>query len=174
MTCPPRIRRLVSTRRCTASCVRSRMRAPNCSRSMPGRWTRASSCYCRRGSGGSLNDLMLQPAFLRDLFEKKIFLEYGLTRPSRSQYLARPVLSRTLRWGGIALLGSWGLGLVVATVQLSHRNGELVAALGSLHRDAQERAAAAPQAPDPPADWYRPKALALIALHQHLKTDSTW
>ncbi|WP_031362896.1 type VI secretion system protein [Caballeronia sordidicola] len=128
----------------------------------------------RREPGGSLNDLMLQPAFLRDLFEKKIFLEYGLTRPSRSQYLARPVLSRALRWGGIALLGGWGLGLVVATVQLSHRNGELVAALGSLHRDAQERAAAAQQAQDLPADWYRRKALALIALNQHLKTDSTW
>jgi type VI secretion system protein ImpL len=128
----------------------------------------------RREPGGSLNDLMLQPAFLRDLFEKKIFLEYGLTRPSRSQYLARPVLSRALRWGGIALLGSWGLGLVVATVQLSHRNGEVVAALGSLHRDAQERAAAAQQAQDLPADWYRRKALALIALNQHLKTDSPW
>ncbi|SOE91663.1 type VI secretion system protein ImpL [Burkholderia sp. D7] len=128
----------------------------------------------RREPGGSLNDLMLQPAFLRDLFEKKIFLEYGLTRPSRSQYLARPVLSRALRWGGIALLGSWGLGLVVATVQLSHRNGELVAALGSLHRDAQERAAAAQQAQDLPADWYRRRALALIALNQHLKTDSAW
>lgn len=128
----------------------------------------------RREPGGPLNELMLQPAFLRDLFEKKIFLEYGLTRPSRSQYLARPVLNRALRWGGIALLGTWGIGLVTATVQLSHRNGELVAALGSLHRDAQERAAAAQQAQDLPPDWYRRKALALIALNQHLKTDSTW
>src|SRR6202012_771299 len=91
----------------------------------------------RREPGGSVNELMLQPAFLRDLFEKKIFSEYGLTRPSRSQYLARPVMSRALRWGGIALLGGWGIGLVVATVQLSHRNGELVAALGTLHRNAQ-------------------------------------
>ncbi|MFL9902082.1 type VI secretion system protein [Paraburkholderia fungorum] len=128
----------------------------------------------RREPGGTLNELMLQPAFLRDLFEKKIFLEYGLTRPSRSQYLARPVLNRALRWGGFALLGTWGIGIVVATVQLSYRNGELVTALDSLHRDAQERAAAAQQAQDLPADWYRRKALALIALNQHLKTDSAW
>ncbi|HEY2022384.1 type VI secretion system protein [Paraburkholderia sp.] len=128
----------------------------------------------RREPGGPVNELMLQPAFLRDLFEKKIFLEYGLTRPSRSQYLARPVMSRALRWGGIALLGGWGIGLVVATVQLNHRNGELVAALGSLHRNAQDRAAAAQQGQDLPADWYRRNALSLIAMNQHLKTASGW
>jgi type VI secretion system protein ImpL len=128
----------------------------------------------RREPGGQINDLMLQPAFLRDLFEKKIFLEYGLTRPSRSQHLARPVLNRALRWGGIALLGGWGLGLVVATVQLSHRNAGLVAALGSLRRDSAERIAAAQQGQDLPADWYRRKALALIALNQNLKTGSGW
>lgn len=128
----------------------------------------------RHEPGGAINDLMLQPAFLRDLFEKKIFLEYGLTRPSRSQHLTRPVMNRALRWGSIALLGGWGIGLVVATVQLSHRNGELVAALGSLRRDAGERAAAAQQGQDLPGDWYRRKALALIVLNQHLKTDSTW
>jgi type VI secretion system protein ImpL len=128
----------------------------------------------RREPGGQINDLMLQPAFLRDLFEKKIFLEYGLTRPSRSQHLARPVLNRALRWGGIALLGSWGLGLVVATVQLSHRNDELVAALGSLRRDSAERANAAQQGQDLPSDWYRRKALALIAMNQNLRTSSGW
>lgn len=128
----------------------------------------------RREPGAQINDLMLQPAFLRDLFEKKIFLEYGLTRPSRSQHLTRPVLNRALRWGGIALLGGWGLGLVVATVQLNHRNGELVAALGTLRRDSAERASAAQQGQDLPADWYRRKALALIAMNQNLKTTSGW
>ncbi|MDR5815338.1 MULTISPECIES: type VI secretion protein IcmF/TssM N-terminal domain-containing protein [unclassified Caballeronia] len=128
----------------------------------------------RREPNAHINDLMLQPAFLRDLFEKKIFSEYGLTRPSRSQHLTRPVLNRALRWGGVALLGGWGIGLVVATAQLSHRNGELVAALGSLHRDAAERAAAAQQGQDMPADWYRRKALGLIALNQNIKTGTGW
>jgi type VI secretion system protein ImpL len=128
----------------------------------------------RREPGGQINDLMLQPAFLRDLFEKKIFLEYGLTRPSRSQHLTRPVLNRALRWGGIAVLGGWGLGLVVATMQLSHRNSELVAALGTLRRDSAERANAVQQGQDLPADWYRRKALALIAMNQNLRTSSGW
>jgi type VI secretion system protein ImpL len=128
----------------------------------------------RREPGAHINDLMLQPAFLRDLFEKKIFLEYGLTRPSRSQHLTRPVLNRALRWGGVAVLGVWGVGLVVATAQLSHRNSELVAALGSLRHDSGERAAAAQQGQDLPAEWYRRKALALIALNQSIKTGSGW
>ncbi|OXJ22610.1 type VI secretion protein IcmF [Burkholderia sp. HI2714] len=128
----------------------------------------------QREPGGQINDLMLQPAFLRDLFEKKIFLEYGLTRPSRSQHLTRPVLNRALRWGGIALLGGWGLGLVVATVQLSHCNGELIAALGTLRRDSDERANAAQQDQGLPADWYRRKALALISMNQNLRTNSGW
>lgn len=125
-------------------------------------------------AGRSVNDLMLRPAFLRDLFDKKIFLEYGLTRPSRSQHLTRPVLHRALRWGGIVLLGGWGLGLVVATVQLSHRNAALVTALGELSKDGQERAAADQGGVQLPADWYRRKALALIGLNDRLQTGTAW
>jgi len=124
--------------------------------------------------GRPANDLMLQPAFLRDLFDKKIFLEYGLTRPSRSQHLARPALHRALRWGGIVVLGGWGLGLVVATTQLNHRNGPLVAALDGLSRDAQERVAAEQGGQKLPADWYRSKALALIGLNDRLRTGTFW
>lgn len=119
----------------------------------------------------ALNDLMLQPAFLRDLFEKKIFLEYGLTRPSRSQHLTRPMLHRAVRWGGIALLGGWAIGLAGATLALSHRNPRLVAALGELHADAQERDAAARGGESLPADWYRSKTLSLIGLNgEHIGT----
>jgi type VI secretion system protein ImpL len=128
----------------------------------------------RREPGGPLNELMRQPAFLRDLFDKKIFLEYGLARPSRSQHLTRPLMNRALRWGSYALLGTWGVGMVVASVQLNHRNGELVAALGALQRDAQDQAMAARRGQDLTADWYRGKALALIALNQHLRADPLW
>jgi type VI secretion system protein ImpL len=131
----------------------------------------------RRSAGDAdepANDLMLQPAFLRDLFDKKIFLEYGLTRPSRSQHLTRPALHRALRWGGIVLLGGWGIGLVVATTQLNHRNGALVAALDELRRDAQERVAAEQGGQKLPADWYRSKALALIAMNDRLRAGTIW
>ncbi len=39
-------------------------------------------------AGHTVNDLTLRPAFLRDLFDKKIFLEYGLTRP-RARNISR-------------------------------------------------------------------------------------
>ncbi|MBU6489943.1 MAG: type VI secretion protein IcmF, partial [Burkholderiales bacterium] len=125
------------------------------------------------GHDGSraLNDLMLQPAFLRDLFEKKIFLEYGLTRPSRSQHLTRPLLHRAVRWGAIAMLGGWTIGLTGATLVLSHRNPRLVAALNELHVDSQERDAAARGGEALPSDWYRRKTLSLIGMNdQHIGT----
>ncbi|AQV98967.1 type VI secretion protein IcmF [Cupriavidus necator] len=123
-------------------------------------------------SADLLNELMRQPAFLRDLFEKKIFLEYGLTRPSRSQQLARPVVHRALRWGGVAVLCVWGGGLVVAAWQMSHRNTELLAALGELRAGAQQRALAAQRGQDLPPDWYRRQALGLIAMNQRLSAQS--
>lgn len=123
-----------------------------------------------------LNELMRQPAFLRDLFEKKIFLEYGLTRPSRSQQLARPLVHRALRWGGVAVLCAWGGGLVVATWQMSQRHADLVAALGELRAGAEQRARAAQRGQDLAPDWYRRQALGLLAMHQRLSAQpvSSW
>lgn len=122
----------------------------------------------------ALVDLLRQPAFLRDLFERKIFLEYGLTRPTRSQHLTRPVLHRALRWGGVAVLGVWGVGLVIATIELGRHNVPVVAALEDTRRDARERAAALEQGQELPPEWYRRRALALLTLGQGLQADSRW
>jgi type VI secretion system protein ImpL len=131
----------------------------------------AGDAYAEHDGSRALNDLMLQPAFLRDLFEKKIFLEYGLTRPSRSQHLTRPVLHRAVRWGAIVMLGGWTIGLTGATLALSHRNPRLVAALNELHADSQERDAAARGGEVLPSDWYRRKTLSLIGMNdQHIGT----
>ncbi|WP_011297878.1 type VI secretion system protein [Cupriavidus necator] len=124
--------------------------------------------------GTHLTELMLQPAFLRDLFDKKIFLEYGLTRPSRSQHLARPVVHRALRWGGVALLGLWGVGLAVNTWQLGQRKAELLAALGGLRNASQQRAQAEQAGQELPPEWYRRQTLGLIDMNQRLMAQSTW
>ncbi len=125
-------------------------------------------------AGGDLiAQLMRQPAFLRDLFEKKIFLEYGLTRASRTQTLTRPVLHRALRWSAVLLLGGWGVGLAVATWQLHQHNGALVAALTQLQSDAQYRTRAVQSGSAIPAAWYRNKALSLLAMNERLRTDGT-
>ncbi|MGJ7530143.1 type VI secretion protein IcmF/TssM N-terminal domain-containing protein [Variovorax sp. GB1P17] len=125
------------------------------------------------GSNDLIAQLMRQPAFLRDLFEKKIFLEYGLTRPSRTQTLARPVLHRALRWTALIFLGGWGIGLLVATWQLHRHNGALVAALSQLQHDAQYRMRALQRGETVPAAWYRNKALSLLAMNERLRTDGT-
>ncbi|MES2183299.1 MAG: type VI secretion system protein [Pseudomonadota bacterium] len=119
------------------------------------------------------NDLIAQltrqPVFLRDLFEKKIFLEYGLTRPSRNQHLARPALHRFTRWTAIIVLGGWSLGLLVATVELHRRNTGLVTALAQLRSDAQYRARAAQRGETIHPSWYRGRALALLAMNEQLR-----
>ncbi len=120
-----------------------------------------------------VSQLMREPAFLRDLFEKKIFLEYGLARPSRQQ-LSRPVLSRAARWTAIAVLGTWSVGLVVATVQIESRHSELARALQQIQTDADFRARASERGEIIPSDWYRRKALSLLATIEKLSIDTPW
>ncbi len=124
--------------------------------------------------GDLIAQLMRQPAFLRDLFEKKIFLEYGLTRPSRTQTLTRPVLHRALRWTAVIFLGGWGIGLIVATWQLHRHNATLVPALAQLQNDAQYRMRALQRGEAIPTAWYRNKALSLLAMNERLRTDGTY
>jgi type VI secretion system protein ImpL len=116
---------------------------------------------------------MREPAFLKDLFEKKIFLEYGVARPSRQQ-LARPVVSKVARWSAITVLGVWGAGLLVATVQLNQRNPELVKALVQIEKDANQRARAAERGEVLPPEWYRARTLALLAEIEKLGTGRAW
>ncbi|MDO9360334.1 MAG: type VI secretion system protein [Polaromonas sp.] len=120
-----------------------------------------------------VSQLMREPAFLRDLFEKKIFMEYGVARPSRQQ-LSRPVLSRAARWGAVVLLGGWSVGLLVATVQLGKRNPELARALTQIESDANYRTRASERGEAIPSDWYRAKTLSLLAAIEKLGTDKAW
>lgn len=120
-----------------------------------------------------VSQLMRQPVFLRDLFEKKIFLEYGLARPSRQQ-LSRPALTSAARWGAGLVLGCWSLGLVVATVQLDRRNPDLTRALMQIEADANIRARASERGEVVPTDWYRSKTLALLAEIEKLGNGRAW
>ncbi len=120
-----------------------------------------------------LNQHMREPAFLRDLFEQKIFLEYGVARPSRQQ-LTRPALSVATGWTAGALLGGWAVGLLVVTLQLEHRNPELVRALAQIETDANYRARAAERNETIPSSWYRTKTLALLAEIEKLGSAKVW
>lgn len=104
-----------------------------------------------------------EPAFLRDLFERKIFAEPGLVRASRMQHLQRPVVGRALRWTAVALPAVWAIGLVVSTLRLSQLGPDLVAAVHEL--DRHERATGEPV--DAVRD--RTRALGTLALIEHVE-----
>ncbi|APW44407.1 type VI secretion system protein [Rhodoferax saidenbachensis] len=120
-----------------------------------------------------VSQLMQEPAFLRDLFEKKIFLEYGLARPSRQQ-LTRPMLSRVARVAAVVLLGGWSIGLVVATVQLSNRNPDIAKMLKQIEVDNQYRNQMMSRGTAIPPEWYKAKTLALLSAIENLGAEKTW
>lgn len=106
--------------------------------------------------------LMQEPAFLRDLFEKKIFMEYGLARPSR-QPLARPMLTRVGQVTAVLVLGGWSVGLILATLQMGHRSHQLTATLQQIEADAHYRAQKMGAGESIPSEWYKARTLTLLS-----------
>jgi type VI secretion system protein ImpL len=83
------------------------------------------------------------PAFLRDIFERKIFAEVGLVRAS-VQRLRQPALKR-LGWALMFLAPLlWAVGLAFATVELHRHAKPLIALLAS--EDGATSLAGGPQA----------------------------
>lgn len=89
--------------------------------------------------GAAMPVLPPEPAFLRDLFEQKVFAEIGLVRASRTQHLPRPGVSRALRWTAVAIPTLWALGLTLYTVRLSHMTPQIVTVLQELDRHGHAR-----------------------------------
>jgi len=120
-----------------------------------------------------LAQLTREPAFLRELFEKKIFMEYGLARPS-GQKLSRPVVSRVARWGGAVILGGWAVGLILATYQLSKINPELTKALAQIEADASMRARVSERGESIASEWYRAKTLSMLTAIGRTASNRAW
>ncbi|ROZ69618.1 hypothetical protein [Ramlibacter sp. WS9] len=79
-----------------------------------------------------------------------------------------------LRHIAAALLGTWMVGLVVAAVQLSAWNDELVRLLVQIRADAVFRTRMAQYHETIPREWYRSKALSLLAASDKLQDDGRW
>jgi type VI secretion system protein ImpL len=77
---------------------------------------------------------------------------------------------RRLAW---ALLAAWFAGLLVAAVQLDRWQGQIGRTLLQLQADEQFRARAGPREQVDP-EWYRRKALALLAAMEQLRQDAWW
>ena len=80
--------------------------------------------------------------------------------------LARPVAALAL--------GTWLIGLVVAAVQLAAWNDELVRTLLQIRADNVFRLRMAEGREPIPREWYRSKALALLAASEKMQDDTTW
>lgn len=66
------------------------------------------------------------PAFLRDIFERKIFAETGLVRSASSQRMRRPAMHRVLRWSALGFALVWVVGLCVGSVRLHYLARDMV------------------------------------------------
>lgn len=77
------------------------------------------------------------PAFLRDIFERKIFAEAGLVRSSSQHRMRRPAMNRVARWGAVALPVVWVLGLVFSTVRLHVLGADVESHLKTLSHDSK-------------------------------------
>ena len=103
-----------------------------------------------------------EPVFLRDVIEKKVFAEFGLSRAAHSQRLARPIMSRISRWSAIAVLSIFSVGLIVSTIQLQRVFPVLAEGIDGLNRDRQFRAEASSKGETIEFEWYRKTALSLM------------
>lgn len=115
-----------------------------------------------------------QPVFLRDLFEQKVFREYGLTRPSGTQQLQRPLLGRGLRWAAIGLVGAWCVGLGVGSLILHRQSTVLTQVLGRLQSDTDTQLRAGLRGETMPAEWHRQRALGLLQLMEQMDRQRLW
>ena len=111
-----------------------------------------------------------QPVFLRDVIEKKVFEEFGLSRAAHSQRLARPIMSRVFRWIAVGLPLIYALGIVLTTVQLNRVLPSLAEGLEGLKRDTEYRSLASSQGERIEFDWYRKTALQLMVGLEELQS----
>ncbi|HXE49111.1 MAG TPA: hypothetical protein VN663_12120 [Ramlibacter sp.] len=71
-------------------------------------------------------------------------------------------------------LGTWMAGLLVAAVELAAWNDELVRTLLQIRADSVFRTRMAQGREPIPREWYRSKALALLAASEKMQDDTTW
>lgn len=120
------------------------------------------------------HSLMLEPVFLRDLFEQKIFAEYGLARPSNRQFLGKPLMGVGARWAAWVLIGGWSVGLVAGSLILHGQSRALHQVLVRLNQDSEAQMRAARNGLSLSPDQQNARALALLQIMEQLDTQRLW
>ncbi len=122
----------------------------------------------------AMPDALREPAFLRDLFEQKVFAEIGLTRPSGTQHLGRPLLTRGLRWAAWGIVMVWAAGLVTGEIILRRQVDALQNTLALLERDSRQALLAVERGERLPSAWHRERTLALVQLMEQIDRNRLW
>jgi type VI secretion system protein ImpL len=115
-----------------------------------------------------------EPVFLRDLFEHKIFPEFGLARPSASQLTSFPLLGRGARWTGAVILGGWGVGLLIGSIILHAQSIELNRILVKIQQYNSQMALANQAGLKMSVDSQNTQALSLMALMEQMEGKRLW
>lgn len=114
----------------------------------------------------------LEPAFLRDVFEKKVFPEAGLVRGSTVQRMRHTTAGRAVRWGAAVAVGVWGVGLAYSCWRLDSASAAVQAAVQQLDRDS--RAALQERAEDVNLDRSRDRALKTLETMERVDAGQLW
>ena len=114
------------------------------------------------------------PVFLRDLFEQKIFVEYGLARPSGSQLTSRPLLGRGARWVTWTLIGGWGLGLFAGSLILHKQSDAMHSVLSRFKQDTEQRALVLRNGETISTEAQNRRALALLGVIEQMDGKRLW
>ena len=114
------------------------------------------------------------PVFLRDLFEQKIFAEYGLARPSGSQLTSNPMLGRGARLTAWVLIGGWGLGLLVGSVILHKQSDAMHLVLMKFKQDTAQQALSQRNGEKMSTEAQNNRVLALLTLMEQMDNQRLW
>jgi type VI secretion system protein ImpL len=90
-----------------------------------------------------VEDLAVRPAFLREIFENKIFLEAGLVEGSIRRKF-RPTLSLAARWSAAGIATVWMLAIALFSVNLNRNVAAIAGILEEINRSENNAAAAGP------------------------------
>ena len=126
------------------------------------------------GANDDTYSLVPEPVFLRDLFEHKIFPEFGLARPSASQLTSFPLLGRGARWTGAVVLGGWGLGLLIGSIVVHAQSNELNRVLVKIQQYNSQMALDNRAGLKQSVDSQNTQALSLMALMEQMDGKRLW
>lgn len=115
-----------------------------------------------------------EPVFIKDLFERKIFAEFGLARASREGIATRNRTVRVLRWSTAVLGLAWLGALALAAFNLESRGVAYEQALAVMVKATKERDTTHARAESLNVDWYKRGTNLLLDKMAPLGNDRLW